>query len=80
MTGKVSLGHEPEFRPRKRDAAVNYVVIPHASAMQEALPNAQLAVLPGTTHALAAAKPALVNAMLLDFPQPEQAKKLFKMG
>lgn len=56
------------------------MVIPHASAMLEALPNAQLAVVPGTTHALAAEKPALVNAMLLDFLQPEQTPKMFKMG
>jgi pimeloyl-ACP methyl ester carboxylesterase len=54
--------------------------IPHAYAMQQALTTAQLAIVPGTTHALASEKPALVNQLLLDFLEDEQTPKLFKMG
>ncbi len=48
----------------------------HAAEMQAALPQAQLAVVPGTSHALAMEKPDVVNR-LLDFLQPEQPRKLF---
>jgi pimeloyl-ACP methyl ester carboxylesterase len=54
--------------------------ISHAADMQEALPDGQLAVIPGTTHALAAEKPELVNRILLDFLQREQAPKMFMKG
>lgn len=46
-------------------------------AMQNALPSAQLAVVPGTSHALTMEKPDLVNRLLLDFLQRDQPKKLF---
>jgi pimeloyl-ACP methyl ester carboxylesterase len=39
----------------------------HAVDMFEALPNAELAVVPGTSHFLTQEKPHLVNAILLDF-------------
>ncbi|MGC0331425.1 pimeloyl-ACP methyl ester carboxylesterase [Streptomyces sp. SAI-170] len=39
----------------------------HAVEMYDALPNAELAVVPGTSHFLTQEKPHLVNALLLDF-------------
>jgi pimeloyl-ACP methyl ester carboxylesterase len=39
----------------------------HAVDMFDALPNAELAVVPGTSHFLTQEKPHLVNALLLDF-------------
>jgi pimeloyl-ACP methyl ester carboxylesterase len=41
--------------------------LPHAVEMYDALPNAELAVVPGTSHFLTQEKPHLVNALLLDF-------------
>lgn len=43
------------------------LTLPHAVAMYDALPNAELAVIPGTSHFLTQEKPALVNAIVLDF-------------
>lgn len=39
----------------------------HVVEMYDALPNAELAVVPGTSHFLTQEKPALVNAIVLDF-------------
>jgi pimeloyl-ACP methyl ester carboxylesterase len=39
----------------------------HAVEMYDALPNAELAVVPGTSHFLTQEKPHLVNAIILDF-------------
>jgi pimeloyl-ACP methyl ester carboxylesterase len=39
----------------------------HAVEMFDALPNAELAVVPGTSHFLVQEKPDLVNAIVLDF-------------
>jgi pimeloyl-ACP methyl ester carboxylesterase len=39
----------------------------HVVEMYDALPNAELAVVPGTSHFLTQEKPALVNALVLDF-------------
>ncbi|MFI9152807.1 alpha/beta fold hydrolase [Streptomyces sp. NPDC053367] len=39
----------------------------HVVEMYDALPNAELAVVPGTSHFLTQEKPHLVNALLLDF-------------
>jgi pimeloyl-ACP methyl ester carboxylesterase len=39
----------------------------HVTDMYAAIPNAELAVVPGTSHFLTQEKPALVNAILLDF-------------
>jgi pimeloyl-ACP methyl ester carboxylesterase len=39
----------------------------HAIDMYDALPNAELAVVPGTSHFLTQEKPDLVNTILLDF-------------
>ena len=56
------------------------VRIEHSAAVAAALPDAQLAVVPGTSHALPLEKPALVNQLLLDFLAEEQPAKLFPLG
>jgi pimeloyl-ACP methyl ester carboxylesterase len=43
------------------------MTLPHAVSMYDALPNAELAVVPGTSHFLTQEKPDLVNAIVLDF-------------
>jgi pimeloyl-ACP methyl ester carboxylesterase len=43
------------------------VTLEHAVATSRAIPDAELAVVPGTSHGLLVEKPDLVNAMLLDF-------------
>jgi len=46
------------------------VTVEHSAAVAAALPDAQLAVVPGTTHSLPAEKPELVNRLILDFLTP----------
>lgn len=53
------------------------VTIEHAAAMARSLPNSQLAVVPGTDHALIFEKPDLVNRLIADFLADEQAPKVF---
>lgn len=53
------------------------VAIDHAGALLEAIPDAQLAVVPGTDHGLLFEKPEMVNRLILDFLADEQAPKLF---
>ncbi|WP_019883836.1 alpha/beta fold hydrolase [Streptomyces purpureus] len=43
------------------------VTMDHVVQMYDALPKAELAVVPGTSHFLTQEKPALVNALVLDF-------------
>ena len=43
------------------------MTLTHVAEMYDALPNAELAVVPGTSHFLTQEKPALVNAIVLDF-------------
>ena len=43
------------------------VRLEHTAAMYEALPNAELGIVPGTSHALTLEKPDLVNRLILDF-------------
>jgi pimeloyl-ACP methyl ester carboxylesterase len=43
------------------------VTMNHVVEMYDALPNAELAVVPGTSHFLTQEKPHLVNAIVLDF-------------
>lgn len=43
------------------------VTMTHVVETYDALPNAELAVVPGTSHFLTQEKPALVNAIVLDF-------------
>ncbi|MEW2415023.1 alpha/beta hydrolase [Streptomyces sp. NPDC046866] len=49
------------------------LVTMHVVEMYEALPNAELAIVPGTSHLLTKEKPALVNALVLDFVTNEPA-------
>jgi pimeloyl-ACP methyl ester carboxylesterase len=43
------------------------VTLAHAVQMYDALPNAELAIIPGTSHFLTQEKPDLVNKIVLDF-------------
>jgi pimeloyl-ACP methyl ester carboxylesterase len=43
------------------------VTVEHAAAIQQAIPGAQLAVLPGSDHFLLFQKPELANRLILDF-------------
>jgi pimeloyl-ACP methyl ester carboxylesterase len=43
------------------------VTLEHAAAMYRAIPDAELAVVPGTSHGLLHEKPELCNTMLVDF-------------
>ena len=43
------------------------MTLSHAVEMYEALPNAELAVVPGTSHFLTQEKPHLVNKLVVDF-------------
>ena len=43
------------------------VTMTHVVETYDALPNAELAVVPGTSHFLTQEKPALVNVIVLDF-------------
>ncbi len=43
------------------------ISLAHAGELQRAIPDAQVAVVPGTTHALTFEKPDLVNRIILDF-------------
>ena len=55
------------------------VSIEHAAAMQRALPDSQLAVVPGASHAVPMEKPRLVNRLVLDFLAEDQVEKRFKL-
>ena len=56
-----------------------FLSIEHAAAMQRALRGSQLAVVPGTSHAVPMEKPELVNRLILDFLAEEQVEKRFKL-
>jgi len=56
-----------------------FVSIEHAAAMQRALPDSQLAVVPGTSHAVPMEKPELVNRLIFDFLAEDQVEKRFKL-
>jgi pimeloyl-ACP methyl ester carboxylesterase len=43
------------------------VTLSHIVEMYDALPNAELVIVPGTWHRLTQEKPHLVNAIVLDF-------------
>ena len=52
------------------------VTVEHAATMAATLPDAQLAVVPGTDHGLMFEKPDLVNRLFLDFLADEQPPKI----
>ena len=45
--------------------------IEHSAALFRAIPNSELAVVPGASHAVVIEKPELVNGIVLDFLQNE---------
>jgi pimeloyl-ACP methyl ester carboxylesterase len=53
------------------------VTLEHGVAMARAIPDAQLAVVPGASHLVPYEKPALVAQLLLDFLAEVQPPKLF---
>ena len=53
------------------------VTLEHGVAMARAIPDVQLAVVPGTSHTVPYEKPALVAQLFLDFLADEPARKLF---
>jgi pimeloyl-ACP methyl ester carboxylesterase len=55
------------------------VTVEHAAAMARAIPDAQLAVVPNTSHALPVEKPDLVVRLLRDFLAPEQPAKMMSL-
>jgi pimeloyl-ACP methyl ester carboxylesterase len=56
------------------------LTIEHAAAMQRALSNSQLAVVPGASHALPMEKPEIVNRLILDFLADEQTPKMMPLS
>ena len=56
------------------------VRIEHSVAVAKAIPDAQRAVVPGTSHALPIEKPGLVNQLLVDFLSDRQTPKYLPMG
>jgi pimeloyl-ACP methyl ester carboxylesterase len=55
------------------------LTVEHAAAMARAIPGAQLAVVPGTSHALPFEKPDLVNRLILDFLAVEQVPRMMSL-
>jgi len=53
------------------------LTLDHLAAIRRALPDLQLAVVPGTSHGVAMEKPHVVNQLLLDFLADEQVPKMF---
>jgi pimeloyl-ACP methyl ester carboxylesterase len=53
--------------------------VENAVAVQRSLPDAQLAVVPGTSHGLPMEKPQVVNTLILDFLAEEQVTKMFAL-
>jgi pimeloyl-ACP methyl ester carboxylesterase len=52
------------------------LTVEHAATMAATLPDAQLAVVPGTDHGLMFEKPDLVNRLFMDFLADEQPPKI----
>ena len=56
------------------------LTIEHAAAVARALPDAQLAIVPGASHALPMEKPEVVNRLLLDFLADQQVPKMLPLS
>lgn len=56
------------------------VTVQHSAAVVAAVPDAQLAVVPGTSHGLPLERPELVNRMIADFLAGKQPEKLFSFS
>jgi pimeloyl-ACP methyl ester carboxylesterase len=55
------------------------VTVEHAAAVVRAIPDAQLGVVPGTSHALPFEKPDLVNRLVLEFLATEQVPRMMSL-
>jgi pimeloyl-ACP methyl ester carboxylesterase len=51
------------------------VRLEHATAMYRSLPNAEFAVVPGTSHGLLVEKPALCNMIITDFLTKDRSRR-----
>lgn len=51
----------------------------HSADVYRTLPDAQLAIVPGTSHGLPMEKPHIVNQLIVDFLADEQTPKLFSL-
>jgi pimeloyl-ACP methyl ester carboxylesterase len=47
------------------------ITLEHSAALYRAIPNSELAVVPGASHALVMEKPQLINRLVLDFLENE---------
>ncbi|MFI5695174.1 alpha/beta fold hydrolase [Kribbella sp. NPDC051586] len=56
------------------------VRIEHTAEVARAIPDAQVAVVPGSSHGLPLEKPEVVNRLLLDFLADQQVRKFMPMG
>jgi pimeloyl-ACP methyl ester carboxylesterase len=56
------------------------VRLEHTAEVARAIPDAQVAVVPGTSHGLPLEKPDLVNRLLLDFLADPQSPKFLPLG
>jgi pimeloyl-ACP methyl ester carboxylesterase len=55
------------------------VEVEHSAALAATLPDAQLAVVPGTSHIAVMEKPNLVNRLILDFLSDQQPEKMMPL-
>lgn len=58
----------------------DWVRVEHSALLARTVADAQLAVVPGTSHALPLEKPELVNRLLLDFLADEQVARFLPVG
>lgn len=58
----------------------DWVRVEHSAELARTISDAQLAVVPGTSHALPLEKPGLVNTLLLDFLTDEQITRMLPVG
>ena len=57
----------------------NIVTVEHSAALAATLPDAQLAVVPGSSHMVPLEKPVLVNRLILDFLSDHQPEKMMSL-
>jgi pimeloyl-ACP methyl ester carboxylesterase len=55
------------------------MTLEHVAAVRRALPDSQLAIVPGTSHGVLMEKPHVVNQLILDFLADEQVPKMFAL-
>jgi pimeloyl-ACP methyl ester carboxylesterase len=55
------------------------ISIEHTTTLYRAIPNAELAVVPGTSHTLTMEKPELVNRIILDFLEKDPVPTMMPM-